>query len=156
MALPRENRLPLRTERDRISREGKTFYAPNLTIVMVPSASPDVRERRGSLRGGETDVAISNLVIPSDLPAMLRIAMQAGAGIHPVNSKFPRFSILLSKKVSKRAVDRNLIRRRVSAAIASLLHKFPVADYLIIPKRSVLEIPHTTLLSDITSLLPRL
>lgn len=67
-----------------------------------------------------------------------------------------RFSILLSKKTARLAVDRNLIRRRTSALLAELLPRFPAADYLVIPKRSVLDTPHSELLADLSSHLPKL
>jgi len=83
------------------------------------------------LRGGKADVAIS---------------------LHQV----PRFSILLSKKTARLAVDRNQIKRVTSALLAELHSQFPSADYLVIPKRSVLNTPHSDLLSDLSSLLPKL
>jgi ribonuclease P protein component len=74
----------------------------------------------------------------------------------PTTSSVPRFSILLSKKTAKLAVDRNRIKRVTSALLAELLPSLPPADYLIIPKRSVLDTPHSDLLSDLSSLIPKL
>jgi ribonuclease P protein component len=79
----------------------------------------------------------------------------------------PRFSILLSKKTARLAVDRNLIRRRTSALLAELIPSparqtatlsagFPPADYLVIPKHSVIDTPHSDLLSDLSTLFPKL
>ena len=136
MPLPAVSRLPLRKERDRLTKEGKTFYTRHFTLVTAPtpSVTPTVVEEFpsiSSLREGEADVAISH---------------------HSV----PRFSILLSKKTARLAVDRNLIKRRTSALIAELLTEFPPADYLIIPKRSVIDTPHSDLLADLSSPLPKL
>ncbi len=119
MPLPAINRLPLRFERDRLTKDGQTFHTPHFTLVTVPSPN-------SSLRGGIADAAIS---------------------LHQV----PRFSILLSKKTAKLAVNRNLIKRRTSALLAELLSSFPPADYLVIPKRSVLDTPHSDLLSDLST-----
>lgn len=38
MALPRENRLPLRFERDRLTKEGKTVYSKYFTLVYAASS----------------------------------------------------------------------------------------------------------------------
>ena len=121
MPLPATNRLPLRFERDRLTREGRSFHTRHFTLVTAPSL----------------------LVTPTEVE---------GFSLHPV----PRFSILLSKKTAHLAVDRNFIKRRTSALLNELLSSFPPADYLVIPKRSVLDTPFPDLLSDISSLLPKL
>ncbi len=132
MALPRENRLSLRLERERLNKEGQTFFSRHFTLVSAPSSSV------GAIHESPASV------IP------------AKAGIHSINTAIPRFGILLSKKTTKLAVDRNLIKRRTSALISENLSDFPVADYLIIPKRSVLDTPHSELLADFLSLLAKL
>ncbi len=114
MALPRENRLSLRLERDRLNKEGKTYFSRHLTIISAPF----------TLRSSKSEVG--------------------------------RFAILLSKKTAKLATDRNLIKRRTSALIFDNLSQFPIADYLLIPKRSVLDTPHSNLLADFLSLLQKL
>jgi ribonuclease P protein component len=45
------------------------------------------------------------------------------------SQKTSRFAVSVSKKVSKSAVDRNRIRRRSYAAIASLLVKHPTFNF---------------------------
>ncbi len=114
MPLPAINRLPLRFERDRLTREGRSFHTRHFTLVMAPFTSPELKATAG------------------------------------------RFSILLSKKTARLAIDRNLIKRRTSAILAELLSEFPSADYLVIPKRSVLDTPIPELLSDLSTLLPKL
>lgn len=39
MALPVANRLPVRRERDRLNREGKTYHSKFFTIVQAPADS---------------------------------------------------------------------------------------------------------------------
>lgn len=124
MALPRENRLPLRFERDRISREGKTFYGQNLTLVMAPSGT-STSSNPNSEEFTQT-------------------------------TKIPRFGILLSKKIAKLAVHRNLIRRRISSLLSGMVSSFPQNDYLVIPKRSILTITSTDLLSDLEFILSKI
>lgn len=129
MPLPAINRLPLRKERDRLQKEGKTFYTRHFTIVTAPTPQSvdDLRSENRELKS------------------------------------VPRFSILLSKKTARRAVDRNLIKRCTSSLLAELLSQpaspkagFPPADYLVIPKRTVLDTPYPELLADLSSLLPKL
>ena len=127
MPLPVVNRLPLRKERDRLQKEGKTFHTSHFTLISATSPSQ------------------RTLLVGSPARRVL-------AGVHPV----PRFSILLSKKTARLAVDRNLIRRRTSALLAELLFQFPPADYLVIPRRSILDNPHADLLADLSSLLSKL
>ncbi len=122
MALPAKNRLPLRKERDRLTREGKTYHTKFFAIVSAPSVIPTSTSFRPSDTSGEI-------------------------------SLHPRFSILLSKKTAKLAVDRNRIKRVTSAILIELLPSFSPADYLIIPKSSVIDTSHPNLLSDLESFL---
>ncbi|KKS94167.1 MAG: hypothetical protein UV68_C0014G0020 [Candidatus Collierbacteria bacterium GW2011_GWC2_43_12] len=126
MPLPATNRLPLRFERDRLTREGRSFHTRHFTIVMAPSSS-------------------LSSVIPGHDQESIKSVPPA-----------PRFSILLSKKTARLAVDRNFIKRRTSALLNELLSSFSPADYLVIPKRSVLDTPYPDLLPDLSSLLPKL
>lgn len=51
----------------------------------------------------------------------------------------PRFGFIVSRKISKKAVERNLIRRRMKEAVRSLLVKFPPGSYVFLAKQSVLD-----------------
>ena len=149
MPLPATNRLPLRKERDRLTREGRSFHTRHFTIVTAPtplsSVIPSAVGADGTRRGRSHSTQTS--VIP---------ARRVLAGLHTTNPLVPRFSILLSKKTARLAVDRNRIKRVTSALLAELLPQFLPADYLVIPKRSVLDTPHPDLLADLSSLLPKL
>lgn len=50
----------------------------------------------------------------------------------------PRFGFIVSRKISKKAVERNLIRRRMKEAAKALLVKFPPGSYVFLAKQSVL------------------
>ncbi len=59
----------------------------------------------------------------------------------PTETKKPsaRFAILLSKKLAKKAVDRNKIKRIVSSSIQDSLSKFVQnQDTILIPKKEIL------------------
>lgn len=117
MALPRANRLPLRFERDRVSREGKTIFTKYLTVVIASQKS----------------------VIPSEVEESQTIK--------------PRIGILLSKKTAKLAVNRNLIKRKLSAALIPLLARLAQSDYLLIPKATVLTASPSDLEADLQKIL---
>lgn len=72
--------------------------------------------------------------------------------LRAVASPTPRFSVSVSKKVAKQAVDRNRIRRRCYRAVESLIpsieHPMTV---MIFPKASAKNVLYTTLVSDIQS-----
>lgn len=63
-----------------------------------------------------------------------------------------RIAILLSKKTSNLATNRNKIKRVTSSLIEQLLSSIPSKDYLIIPKKQVLTESYSTLLEDIKTL----
>lgn len=75
---------------------------------------------------------------------------------HNPDSKSSRFAILLSKKISKKATERNKIRRRTSYLIKKKLPLFPLNNYLFLPKKTVLTIPFSSLTSDLERLLLKL
>ena len=178
MPLPAINRLPLRFERDRLTREGLSFYTRHFTLVTAPTPPiiPTEVEKSqstndSSLRGGKVDVAIqeNGYVIPAKagihpvdsivIPTEMEESQSTKTSVIPGLTRNPvpaRLSILLSKKTARHAVDRNRIRRRTSALLLELLSQFPPADYLIIPKRSVLDTPLPELLADLSTLLPKL
>lgn len=64
----------------------------------------------------------------------------------------PRFAILVSKKISLLATDRNFLRRRVSSIIQDVLPTVYPADYLIIPKKNSLGTNIDDLKTDLNKL----
>ncbi len=61
------------------------------------------------------------------------------------------FGFLIGKKLAKSAVQRNLIRRRLHEIVRLHLPQIPVADYLIIPKSSILKYDYETLQNALLS-----
>ena len=101
MALPQPHRLRDRRAFDRLQRQGQRSRSPTLTLWILPRPSDSPRPattrdpaRRGSPGGG---------------------AASAGTSLAS------QFGVAVSKKVSKRAVVRNRLRRRIHAALISLL-----------------------------------
>lgn len=100
MALPQPHRLRDRRAFDRLQRQGKRSRSQTLTLWILPrpseSPSPAVidHSRRGS----------------------------SGSGVASAQASLAsQFGVAVSKKVSKRAVVRNRLRRRIHAALICLL-----------------------------------
>jgi len=55
---------------------------------------------------------------------------------------FARFAVAVSKKVSKKAVERNLIRRRFFHAIEDSIESFDKQDYIFILNSSVKDLQY--------------
>ena len=109
MAFPTRLRLPLRFERERLSRQGERVSGRSISLVKAPSS-----------------LTASN--------------------------PHPRFAVLVTKKVSPLSTERNHIKRLVSEATLSFLSDIPPADYLLIPKKNLLGVHYTDLLSDLKPL----
>lgn len=60
--------------------------------------------------------------------------------------EYPRFAVVVSKKISKKAVERNKIRRRFFHAIEELLPLFKNKDYIFILNSSCSDIQYKDLL----------
>ncbi len=66
-----------------------------------------------------------------------------------LNNDKSRFAVVVSKKVTKSAIRRHLIKRRVFHAIKENKDLFPVADYIVFATKDILEMDY----KQITSLL---
>lgn len=55
------------------------------------------------------------------------------------NNLAPRFAFIVSKKIDKRAVIRNKIKRKLSKSIEEVLEKIQNRNYLIIAKKELLN-----------------
>lgn len=62
---------------------------------------------------------------------------------------FARFAVVVSKKISKKAVDRNLLKRRVYSAIQEVYTTFSVFDYIFILSSEVKDIQYKDLLENL-------
>lgn len=69
---------------------------------------------------------------------------------------YPRFGFVVSKRVDKRAVVRNSIKRRVRACVEEKLNAFPKGfDFLFILKKSVYAATHETICQHIDQVLSK-
>lgn len=57
--------------------------------------------------------------------------------IFPSNKSLARFNIIVSKKVAKKAVDRNNLKRSFFSVVETLAPKLPPADYLVIINKPI-------------------
>lgn len=68
----------------------------------------------------------------------------------------PQFSISVGKKISKKAVARNNVRRQISNTISQLLQLFPTGRYLIIPKAAILNLTQQDILNEMKEAIVKL
>lgn len=69
---------------------------------------------------------------------------------------FPRFCVIISKKCSKKAVERNKWRRRTYEAIRNSIKSTNTSnDYVIIAKKNILTTNYRNIENDILSLLTK-
>lgn len=68
------------------------------------------------------------------------------------NHAYSRFAVVVSKKMSKRAVERNHIKRRFMCALKEITKKLPVADYVFILNSGVKDIQYKDLLTNVNQL----
>ena len=64
----------------------------------------------------------------------------------------PRLAIIVSKKTATLASDRNKIKRTTSSLLQKLLPSLPAKDYLVIPKKQLLQTNYQLLESDLSRL----
>ena len=74
-------------------------------------------------------------------------------GKSPVSTDLPRFAILVSKKISPLATERNRVRRLTSEIIKESLTYISTADYLVIPKKNVLYASYEDVKMDFSTLI---
>jgi len=86
----------------------------------------------------------------SPIHSRLFIVVKAAS---PKGINNPRFAVLISKKISNLAVARNRLKRQILGSIQTILPLVPVADYLIIPKKTTKEVEFSLLTSDLKDLL---
>ena len=54
-------------------------------------------------------------------------------------NKEPKFAFVISKKIDKKAVARNKIKRYLSGSIASIIDKISPGDYILIAKKEIVN-----------------
>ena len=65
------------------------------------------------------------------------------------NLKNSRYAVVVSKKISKKATERNHIKRRFLNALQENKEKFPVSDYVFILNSFVKDIQYKDLLTHL-------
>lgn len=78
--------------------------------------------------------------------------------IYFLQPEFPRYriGISVSKKISKSAVVRNKIRRRIAAILNLKFDKTIILDLIIIPNRNVLDLSYIELENELVITLEKL
>lgn len=71
----------------------------------------------------------------------------------PQDLNFPRFAVLISKKISPLSTERNRLKRLTTQALQSFIPQISPADYLIIPKKDLLSASYYQVVSDLERLL---
>ena len=85
----------------------------------------------------------------------LKESKTSHSGLDPESIKgnqLPLFSVLVSKKVAKKAHDRNKLRRQIQQLIQTNLSSFPPHKYLFLPKNSAIN-SYSELKTSFTQLL---
>ncbi len=62
---------------------------------------------------------------------------------------FSRYSVVVSKKISKKAVERNYLKRRFLNAIKESSIKLPISDYVFILNSGIKDIQYRELLNNL-------
>lgn len=133
MALPKSHRLKRRREFDQVYRQGRRY--PDRHLLVRVSPVPPALDRQ-------------SMPLPSS-------ASQARAALDPLAMP-SRIAVVVSTKVSKRAVVRNLVRRRIQAALTQLLRCFKPGYWVVITVKPVaVECAYPDLLRELKQLLTK-
>ena len=89
MAFPKQNRLPLRKEFNRLKKEGQMIHGRFFSFLFTPG------------------------------------------------DKFPRFAVIVSKKIDKQAVQRNRIRRLINESVQTYLSQLKPIDGVFLVKKAI-------------------
>ncbi len=65
---------------------------------------------------------------------------------------YSRFAVVVSKKISKRAVERNYLKRKFFHALKEHFSTWPIADYVFILNSSAKDIQYKDLLNNLEHL----
>jgi len=72
---------------------------------------------------------------------------------YTVTNDAPKFSVVVSKKVSKSAVTRNCLKRKITEIIRTNIHQFPnKLEAIIILKKPALTTTSTEVLTDLVKI----
>lgn len=68
------------------------------------------------------------------------------------NLGYSRFSVVVSKKISKKAVERNHLKRRMFHALQEKASSLPKSDYIFILNSSVKDIQYSDLVNNLDTI----
>lgn len=71
------------------------------------------------------------------------------------NRQFSRFGVIISKKVAKKATERNRIKREIFNFLREIKRSIPVADYLIVVHPGAARLKKENLRLDLENLLKK-
>jgi len=130
MALPQAYRLRHRSDFDRVYRQGKRYRSKHLTLwVYRPSTGP--------------------AIALSDLPAAIAPTLPSPKPPLP-----PKIGVSISRKVDKRSVVRNRLRRQIHSILSQHLPQMPPGWLAVISVRpSALECNYRQILQELEQLL---
>ena len=136
MALPSSLRLKRRQDFDRIYRQGQRISGQYFLVRSLQASS------------SPASGTAQTLAAPR--------AAQRERGIFDLGTAASKVGVVVSLKVSKRAVVRNRIRRQVQAAIAGLIPRFAGDWLLLISARpAAVECDYWQFLQELEKLLTR-
>ena len=153
MALPQQNRLKSSRDFGRVYRRGKRASTNHLAIRALRRIEVSKRTEVSKSIDASTSLEISTKGKPIKAKS---IASNRSAGEHsPALSAC--FGISISKKVSKRAVVRNRIKRQLQAIIYDWLSLIsPGWQIVIVVRPSAVECEFTDFLRELEYLLKKL
>lgn len=129
MSLSASNRFSLKDSRESFFASGKSIHSPLLQVIYLK----------------ESKTRHSGHACPRSI----------GDSESIKDNQPPLFSILVSKKVAKKAHDRNKLRRQIQQLIQTNLSSFPPHKYLFLPKNSAIN-SYSELKASFTELLSKL
>ncbi|MEL7357494.1 MAG: ribonuclease P protein component [Cyanobacteria bacterium J06560_6] len=156
MALPRHNRLRASRDFSRVYRKGKRAATPNLAMRALKLTSKSVISKLPTADKTKSDKRKSKRVDEVSSAPLLRAATSESAA-KPGKVNGPCFGISISRKVSKRAVVRNRIKRQLKAIIhQQFLSIDPQWQLVIVVRPPAVECSFDDFLRELEYLLQKL
>ncbi len=90
------------------------------------------------------------------MPAVASAAAVFICAIEPTSSATPDSGLAISKRVSKRAVERNRIKRLLRESFRRVQHRLPPIDVMVMAREQAAGRPGSELLGEIDALWKRL
>jgi ribonuclease P protein component len=141
MALPKANRLKSRQDFQAVFRGGTRRQSPNFTLraLRPRHRSSSKQEARGQGAGSKGELPPTNLNPTASVPLSESPENASIVSLQPTDrAKLPtKIGISISTKVSKRAVVRNRIKRKIAAALQQLLPEMPTGWRLVIVVKTI-------------------